>query len=337
MKEVTIVGGGLAGLSLGIALRRARVPVILHEAGQYPRHRVCGEFINGAGEETLTRLGITDLFSGVPLHEETCWFLGGERIYGGRLERPALGVSRRRLDLDLATRFQELGGQLHTGSRQKEEAREGCVWTAGRKMERSSRWLGLKVHVRKLTDQRGLEMHLGRHGYAGLAPVEDGRVNVCGLFPNRRYGGRGLELFWNCLAENGLESLSERLRGGDPDTGSFLGVSAFSFGLQAGARDLLTLGDAESMIPPFTGNGMSMAFEAAEIAVDPLRRYAGGTVCWMEVLRDIRGSLRKRFRRRLFTARVLHPLLLTKSGRFLLAGAARSGLLPFRTLSRILR
>ena len=135
----------------------------------------------------------------------------------------------------------------------------------------------------------------------------------------------------------GWRILVRRLRAGDPDTGSFLGVSAFSFGLQAGAEDLLTLGDAESMIPPFTGNGMSMAFEAAEIAMDPLKRYAGGAVCWVEVLRDIRGSLRKRFRRRLFTARFLHPLLLTKSGRGLLAGAARSGVLPFRTLSRILR
>ena len=76
MKEVTIVGGGLTGLSLGIALRRARVPVILHEAGQYPRHRVCGEFINGVGEETLARLGIADLFSGVLRHEE--WRSGKE-------------------------------------------------------------------------------------------------------------------------------------------------------------------------------------------------------------------------------------------------------------------
>ena len=337
MKEVTIVGGGLTGLSLGIALRRARVPVILHEAGQYPRHRVCGEFINGVGEETLARLGIADLFSGVLLHEETNWFLGRECIYEGRLERPALGISRKRLDLELATRFQELGGQLHTGSRQKEEVAEGHVWAAGRKLERNSRWLGLKVHVRKLTDRRGLEMHLGRHGYAGLAPIEGGRVNVCGLFRNHRYGGRGLELLWNCLVANGLGDLAGRLRGADPDADSFLGVSAFSFGLQSGAENLLTLGDAESMIPPFTGNGMSMAFEAAEIAVDPLRRYAGGTVCWMGALRDIRGSLRKRFRRRLFTARVLHPLLLTRSGRSLLAGAARSGALPFRTLSRILR
>ncbi len=337
MKEVTIAGGGLAGLSLGIALRGAGVPVTLHEAGRYPRHRVCGEFINGVGEETLERLGIADVFSDVVRHEETHWFLGGKRIYEGRLERAALGVSRRRLDLILASRFEELGGQLHTGSRQRMEGAEGFVWAAGRRVERRSRWLGLKVHVRELSNRRGLEMHLGRHGYAGLAPVEDGRVNVCGLFLNQNYGGKGLDLLWNCLTDNGLHDLADRLREADPDEGSFLGVSAFSFGGQLGKENLLPLGDAESMIPPFTGNGMSMAFEAAEIAVGPLARYAGGRMCWPEVLSDVSGSLRRKFRRRLFTARVLHPLLLTRSGRGFLAGAARSGALPFRTLSRVLR
>ena len=32
-RTIEIVGGGLSGLSLGVALRRAGVPVVLHEAG----------------------------------------------------------------------------------------------------------------------------------------------------------------------------------------------------------------------------------------------------------------------------------------------------------------
>ena len=58
---VTLVGGGIAGLSLGIGLRRAGVPVTLIEASTYPRHRVCGEFISGVSQETLKLLGVEDL------------------------------------------------------------------------------------------------------------------------------------------------------------------------------------------------------------------------------------------------------------------------------------
>ena len=56
-KPITIIGGGLAGLTLGIGLRQREVPVTIWEAGNYPRHRVCGEFISGNGQAVLERLG----------------------------------------------------------------------------------------------------------------------------------------------------------------------------------------------------------------------------------------------------------------------------------------
>ena len=58
MKAITVIGGGLAGLTLGIGLRQCGVPVTIWEAGRYPRHRVCGEFISGNGQAVLERLGL---------------------------------------------------------------------------------------------------------------------------------------------------------------------------------------------------------------------------------------------------------------------------------------
>ena len=71
MKRISIVGGGLAGLSLGVALRRHGIPVILFEAGSYPRHRVCGEFISGLSKATLNTLGLQDLLHGAMSHRST--------------------------------------------------------------------------------------------------------------------------------------------------------------------------------------------------------------------------------------------------------------------------
>ena len=59
-KPITIIGGGLAGLTLGVALRAKKIPVLICEAGHYPRHRVCGEFINGKGLAVLQELGLME-------------------------------------------------------------------------------------------------------------------------------------------------------------------------------------------------------------------------------------------------------------------------------------
>ena len=103
---ITIVGGGLAGLSLGIALRRRGVPVNFHEAGVYPRHRVCGEFISGVSQCTFDSLGIGDLFDDAKEHRSTAWFFRDRRILSTQLPG-GLGISRFALDERLSRKFRE--------------------------------------------------------------------------------------------------------------------------------------------------------------------------------------------------------------------------------------
>ena len=80
MNEIKIIGGGLTGLSLGIALRKLEVPVTLHEASQYPRHKVCGEFINGVKKSTLDYLGISPLFESALRHSKVDWFYKNKKF-----------------------------------------------------------------------------------------------------------------------------------------------------------------------------------------------------------------------------------------------------------------
>jgi len=337
VKTITIAGGGLAGLALGIGLRRSGVPVILHEAGSYPRHRVCGEFISGVTTETLQRLGIAPLLEDArPLHASR-WTLHGREVFRCDLPSPARGISRHLLDARLAEHFTHLGGTLLVRSRLAPRGREGFVWAAGRHPTPRSPWIGLTVHARGLPIRADLEMHIGKAGYAGLAPVEAGWVNLCGLFRKRPVRAKGVGLLAAYLESAGLGPLAAALRQAECEPGSFLGVGGFLLGRQPHPDGLCTVGDAESMIPPFTGNGMSMAFEAAETALAPLVDYAGRRRSWNETVAAVRRALAARFRIRLFTARVLHPWFFSPPGRLALDWSARSGCLPFRSLYRLLR
>src|SRR5688572_1083701 len=182
MKPVTIIGGGLAGLSLGIGLRQRGVPVTIYEAGHYPRHRVCGEFVSGDGQRILKRLGIP---TG---RAHTAAFFKAERCWQFNLPEPALCISRYVLDKALADAFCAAGGKLICGTRFQCDG-EGTVRATGRRLhpvENGWRWFGLKAHVTGIELAADLEMHLVPNGYVGICRLPDGHFNVCGLFRKRK-------------------------------------------------------------------------------------------------------------------------------------------------------
>ena len=330
-RRITIAGGGLAGLSLGIALRLRGIQVEIHEAAIYPRHRVCGEFLGGLHNNTLQLLGVTECLADAEKLESAVWNDASGPI--GRLRAEGLGISRWRLDNRLRQRFEELDGRLYTNSRI--QPREGVVWATGRP-RRESPWIGLKCHARGLALDADLEMFTGSNGYVGLARLEEGLVNICGLFtktPSQK--GKGPTLLLEALREGGLENLAIRLRQTDMVEGSFCGVAVFRTGRQPGPD--FSIGDAASMIPPFTGHGMGMAFEAAECALQPVLDYATGLKSWTDAAWACAKGQRRRFRRRLVAANVLHRLLTTRGGSRFASALARRRLIPFQALLHLVR
>lgn len=336
-REITIAGGGLAGLSLASALRLRGVPVTVLEAGTYPRHRVCGEFISGVTAETLAALGINQLFADARQHRTLAWHESGRLIHRDQFQQPAIGISRYLLDERLQHHVAALGGKIQTLQRARPEPREGLVWTAGRR-PRNGPWIGLKAHVRKLPQSADLEMHAGTNGYAGLAGIEDGWTNVCGLFRlDRTLDAGSGDLLPAYLAAGGNHELASALRAAEWREGSFSAVAGFELGRQTSLPGLLALGDAESMIPPFTGNGMSMAFQAAECAIRPLVSWSRGEQSWQDAANTVRAAVARRFRRRLAVAGALHPVLLDAGGRSLLQSLASARLLPFQSMLALIR
>ncbi len=332
-REIEIIGGGLAGLALGVALRRARVPVTLHDAGSYPRHRVCGEFITGLAPATIETLGLAPTLADALCHREVAWFATADRPRIQQLPRPALGLSRHRLDARLARDYVALGGRLHPNSRIVNPVDlPGRIVAIGRPRQDRSPWLGLKIHVHGLPLVRNLEMHLGKQAYVGLSAIEGAAVNLCGLFRRREARGQGVALLLAYLRTSGLEAVAARLAAAQPDPESFCAVAGLGFGRGVDSGAGMRLGDAVATTPPFTGNGMAMAWQSAELALPPVLAFARGEIGWDEACRIVRLGQRRRFRARLATARWIHPFLLEPWRQRLVAALGRARLLPFGPL-----
>lgn len=304
-RTITIVGGGIAGLTLGIGLRQRKVPVIVCEAGHYPRHRVCGEFISGSGTGVLRRLEIWDRFvmQGPREAAATAFFAGRRCLFRRPLPQSAFCLSRFKLDLLLAELFQEHGGQLLQGSRWKGPPDEGVVLANGRSVQpkvEGWRYYGLKIHARRVHMTSDLEMHLTDQGYVGMCGVEGDETNICGLFRRGPDHSDSASTGRVQLAGTGDSVLAARVSHAEWLEASFCSVAGLSLKPQrAASRTELRIGDALTMIAPVTGNGMSMALESAEAAIDPLTAFSKGRLDWNEARRQVAGCCDRRFARRL--------------------------------------
>lgn len=319
-KPITIIGGGLAGLTLGIGLRQRGVPVTIWEAGHYPRHRVCGEFISGNGQAVLDRLGLRSKFeqAGACYARTALFVCGKNRSPVWHLPAPALCLSRFAMDALLANEFQKLGGELRVSQRwSMNEAAEGIVHATGRRLqaaEKNPRWFGVKAHLPSATPvklEADLEMHLSPDGYVGVNRISHGEINVCGLF-RLRDGRRRPESKLDWLRGENGSSLQARIGHAEFDADSFCAVGGLQLRPRRAAEsDDCCVGDAVTMTPPVTGNGMSMAFESAEMAIEPLAAFSEGALDWTAARRQIVTRCDQAFRRRLAWARQLQWLMMS--------------------------
>lgn len=326
-RKITIVGGGLAGLALGIGLRREDTPVEIWEAGNYPRHRVCGEFMCGQGPGVLDRFGALACLrnAGAVESHTASFFAGKHRSPVRELSTPAFCLSRFVMDAQLASEFRNLGGHLRCLQRWSCPKSEGVVLASGRRASPTSggwRWFGLKAHAQDVPLEADLEMHVSDEGYVGINRVEDRRINVCGLF--RARAGRSLaQAPLQLLRGSPGSSRFQRLSGARFEEDTLCAVAGLDPRPSAFVDGNIRIGDALTMIPPVTGNGMSLALESAEIAAGPLVSYSRGDITWREAAERIRRLSAAAFSRRLAWARRLQwlmfsPVLFYGTGRWIL-------------------
>lgn len=106
-----VVGGGPAGTAAGVLLAELGHSVTLVEQKEFPRHKLCGEFVSHESVPLLKRLGV---YSGirdsgaVDLRSVVLTEMGGDGC-SAPLPESALGVSRRLLDEVLMRRAEQVG------------------------------------------------------------------------------------------------------------------------------------------------------------------------------------------------------------------------------------
>jgi flavin-dependent dehydrogenase len=121
--DVVVIGGGLGGLALSILLCKAGRSVLVLEKDDYPRHKVCGEYVSLESWPFLQNLGLPLEAMDLPRITrlevtDTC----GRGVHM-RLPLGGFGISRWALDGGLAELAKSSGVELKTHC--KADARGG--------------------------------------------------------------------------------------------------------------------------------------------------------------------------------------------------------------------
>ena len=112
MNEFVIIGGGVASLSAAIQLANKGIKSILIEAGTYPRHKICGEFLSPES------LSILENWKIIPSIKINTFNLASEKqTFSFNLPRLAGSISRNVLDESLVEIAQKNGVTVLTNTK----------------------------------------------------------------------------------------------------------------------------------------------------------------------------------------------------------------------------
>jgi len=136
-----------------------------------------------------------------------------------------------------------------------------------------NRLVGFKTHLENVALKKGVcEIYFFRGGYGGLSFVENNLANHCFLIKAeivKEFVGNANKIVEEVIFQN--KRARETMQNAEP-VFDWLAVSVDGFGRKNlnPARNLFAIGDAAAFIDPFTGSGMLMALESAEILAESI-------------------------------------------------------------------
>ncbi len=343
IKDVVVIGAGLAGSSMAAALAHCGWDVLLVESDHLPRHKVCGEFLSPESQTILQTLGLVEAVAALQPTALTRARLVTQRGLNIQTELPgvAWGISRFALDQALAQSAQAQGAELEMGLTVKGYTRQAtsfCVQLQGktgttlvqtrtviaacgrhsgaglpppsRPQTRQQLTVGVKTHYTGIEMPAQVELYFFPGGYAGVNRVEAGRVNVCLLAAYTAFAqaGKRVDGLINYAAAWN-PALKERLALGHVVVESATAVAPVDLYRPATPwADICCLGDTVTMIPPFCGDGMAMALRSTELCAPLADQFLRGTLSWDQWAAQYSHLWRQEFGPRLRVARLLQRL-----------------------------
>lgn len=292
--DVLIIGGGLAGLSSAIHLLKFGLKVTLIEKNEFPKHKVCGEYISNEVIPYLNYLDI-DISLLKPSNITDLEFSNPKgKIISAKLPLGGFGISRYVLDHYLFEKAKELGCKIiqDTVTESRFIENEFYVITTtnlkfkskivigafgkrsnmDQKLERDfifkkSSWLAVKAHYSGIFSNHLVGLHNFEGGYCGVSKVENNKINICYLANYETFKKyKNIEDFqYEVVSKNpNLKAVFDR------STLLFekpLTISQISFEKKSAVKNhILMIGDTAGLIHPLCGNGMAMAIHSAKIA-----------------------------------------------------------------------
>jgi flavin-dependent dehydrogenase len=291
--DVIIIGGGLAGLTSAIHLSKSGLKVALIEKNEFPKHKVCGEYISNEVKPYLDSLGlkISDLN---PSKINKLEFSNAKgKVISSALPLGGFGISRYLLDNYLFNKAKEQGCQILQDTVVEIQFIDDTFYVStsnnlklksiitlgafGKRsnmdqklnrdfIQKKSPWLAVKAHYSGNFTADLVGLHNFEGGYCGVSKVENNIINICYLVNYK-----------NFKKYNAIEEFQSKVIYKNPNLKSIfensslifekpLTISQISFEKKSAVENhILMIGDTAGLIHPLCGNGMAMAIHSAKI------------------------------------------------------------------------
>lgn len=304
--EIIIIGGGLAGLTAGIHLSRKGLRVIIIEKNEFPKHKVCGEYISNEVIPYLEWLDlkIEDL---KPTYINKLQFSSIKgTLINTNLPLGGFGISRYELDNYLYKKALSNGCKIvkdvvDSVVFEKEKftikTSNGAILSSNivigafgkrsnidlnlnRKfIQQKSPWLAVKAHYLGDFPDDLVGLHNFEGGYCGISKIENEKINICYLTKNSSFKEyKSISDFQDLVVKQNPH-LNKIFEDSELIFDKPLTIGQVSFSPKKAVENhILMIGDTAGLIHPLCGNGMAMAIHSAKIVSELIVDYPNNDI-----------------------------------------------------------